>query len=202
MELNSNKRKKWITNSYSRRRVQLMRSNHDCILTGINTVIIDNPMLTCRIFGMEKFSPARIILDKNLRVPIKSNIVQSAQKYRTFIFYNKINQKKIKALKKHKVNLIKTELGEDQNLDLKKTLMRIKLLGYSRIFLESGLNLTTNFLKKGLVDVFHLFISSKNLGVDGNNSFKNNVRIFLKKKKSINEKVYLFDDKLTSYSIK
>ena len=93
-------------------------------------------------------------------------------------------------------------MGEDQNLDLKKTLMRIKLLGYSRIFLESGLNLTTNFLKKGLVDVFHLFISSKNLGVDGNNSFKNNVRIFLKKKKSINEKVYLFDDKLTSYSIK
>ena len=74
-----------------------MRSYHDCILTSVNTIIIDNPRLTCRISGLEENSPSRVILDKELKIPITSNIVRSANKYRSIIFFNKINQKKIKA---------------------------------------------------------------------------------------------------------
>ena len=197
-----NKKKKWITNKFSRGRVHLMRSNHDCILTSVNTVIIDNPRLTCRIRGLENTSPSRIILDKNLEIPIKSNIVRAADKYRTIIFFNKINQKKIKALKRLKIKLIKTPLSEDENFDLKYILVKVKLLGFARIFLESGLNLTTNFLNKGLVDDFQLFISSKNLGKNGNHSFKKNMKLFFKNRKFTNEKVNLFGDKLISYRIK
>ena len=80
--------------------------------------------------------------------------------------------------------------------------MKVKILGFSRIFLESGLNLTTNFLNEGLVDDFQLFISSKNLGKNGNNSFKKNMKLFFKNRKFTNEKVNLFGDKLISYSIK
>ena len=44
----------WITNKFSRGRVHLMRSAHDCILTSAKTVIEDNPRLDCRILGLEK----------------------------------------------------------------------------------------------------------------------------------------------------
>ena len=141
----SNKKKKWITNKFSRGRVHLMRSNHDCILTSVKTVIIDNPRLTCRIRGLENTSPSRIILDKNLEIPIKSNIVKSASKYRTIIFFSKINRKKIEILKRLRIKLIKTPLNEDKNFDLENILAKVKILGFSRILLESGLNLTTSF---------------------------------------------------------
>ena len=198
----NSKKKKWITNKFSRGRVHLMRNNHDCILTSVNTVIEDNPRFTCRIYGLENKSPSRIILDKNLKIPITSNVIKSANKYRTIVFFNKTNRKKIITLKSLKIRLIKAPLSKDENFDLEKILMKVKLLGFSRIFLESGLNLTTNFLNKNLVDDFQLFISSKNLGRNGNNSFKKNMKLFLKNKKFTNEKVHLFGDKLISYKIK
>ena len=197
-----NKKKKWITNKFSRGRVHLMRSYHDCILTSVNTIIMDNPRLTCRIHGLEDNSPSRIILDKKLKIRATSNIVKSARKYRTIIFFNKTNQKKIKVLKSLKIKLVKTSLNEDGNFDLENILVKVKLLGFSRIFLESGLNLTTSFLKKGLVNDFQLFISSKNIGKNGNNSFRKNMKFFLRNKKFTTEKVNLFGDKLISYSVK
>ena len=197
-----NKKKKWITNKFSRGRVHLMRNYHDCILTSVNTIIMDNPRFTCRIHGLEDNSPSRIILDKKLKIRATSNIVKSARKYRTIIFFNKTNQKKIKALKSLKIKLVKTSLNEDGNFDLENILVKVKLLGFSRIFLESGLNLTTSFLKKGLVNDFQLFISSKNIGQNGNNSFRKNMKFFLRNKKFTTEKVNLFGDKLISYSVK
>ena len=198
----NNLKKKWITNKFSRGRVHLMRSNHDCILTSVNTVIADNPKLTCRIDGLENLSPSRIILDKKLKIPITSNIVKTANNYRTFIFFSKTNKKKIKTLKHLKISLVKSPVTNDGNLDLKNILAKIRLLGFSRIFLESGLNLTTSFLKKGLVDDFQLFISSENLGRNGNNSFKKNMKLFLKNKKFTIAKVNLFGDRLISYKLK
>ena len=195
------KKKKWITNKFSRGRAHLIRSNHDCILTSSKTIIKDNSELTCRIRGLENHSPSRIILDKKLKIPITSNIVRTANKYHTIIFFNKIIKKKIKILKNLKIKLVKTSLGQDGNFDLKNILMKVKILGFSRIFLESGLNLTTNFLNKGLVDDFQLFISSKNLGKNGNNSFKKNMKLFFKNRKFTNEKVNLFGDKLISYRL-
>ena len=129
-------------------------------------------------------------------------MVKSAKKFSTIIFFNKIDQKKINYLKNLKIKLIKTRLNKDGNFDLKNILLKIKLLGFSRIFLECGLNLTTNFLNEGLVDNFQLFISNKKLGIDGNNSFKKNMKLFLKNKYSTKEKVNLLGDKLISYRIK
>jgi len=197
-----NRKKKWITNIYSRGRVHLMRSKHDCILTAVNTIITDNPRLTCRILGLEDKSPSRIILDKSLKIPLSSYVVKSAHKYRTFVFFNKMNQKKIKILKRFKVKLIQTPLNKDNEFDLKELLAKVRDLGFSRIFLETGIKLTNNFLDNDLVDVFHLFISKKNLGTNGKNNFKNLMRVYFKKKKFFKEKVNLFDDKFISYHIK
>jgi len=197
-----NRREKWITNNFSRGRVHLMRSSHDCIITSHKTVLDDNPNLNCRIPGLENYSPSRIILDKDLKIPLRSNIVKSSNKHRTIIFFNKNKPNKIDFLRKSKIVLVKFPLNSDGNFILENVLKKVKLLGFSRIFLETGLNLTTSFLKKKLINDFQLFVSKKNLGIDGRKSFKKNMGLFLKNKKFINEKVNLFGDKLISYRIK
>lgn len=197
-----NKKEKWITNKFSRGRVHLMRSNHDCIMTSCETIIKDNPILTCRINGLENRSPSRIILDRKLKIPLNSNIVKEATKHRTIIFYNKVNKNKIKQLKKSKIELLRISLDIDNNLDLHETLIKAKELGYYRIFLETGKKMTTSFLYKNLIDDFNLFVSDKNLGKNGENNIKEQLRLFLSNKKGINEKVHLFGEKLIKYKVK
>ena len=197
-----NKKEKWITNKFSRGRVHLMRSNHDCIMTSCETIIKDNPILTCRINGLENRSPSRIILDRKLKIPLNSNIVKEATSHRTIIFYNKVNKNKIKQLKNLKIELLKISLDIDNNLDLHETLIKAKELGFYRIFLESGKKMTTSFLYKNLIDDLNLFVSDRNLVKNGENNIKEQLKLFLSDKKGINEKTNLFGEKLIKYKIK
>ena len=197
----NNRKNKNITNHFSRSRAHLLRYNHDCILSSSSTVIDDNPRFTCRIPGLKKRSPARIILDSGLNIPINYNIIQLAKKYRTIIFYNKIKKKKIKILKKMNIKLLREPLCSDENFDLKKILLKVKRLGFSRILLESGLKLSSNFFKYKLVDDFYLFISNKNVNRHGKNNIKKLLKSYVKNKKHVDIKVNLFGDKLIRYKI-
>ena len=197
-----NKEKKSITNKFSRSRVHLMRSNHDCIITSSKTIIKDNSELTCRINGLKNRSPVRILLDNNLKIPLNSKVFKEAKKYRTIVFYNKLNKKKINQLNRLKINSYMIDLDNSKNLNLEKVLYKTKLLGFQRVFVEAGMNLSINFLKKNLVDDFNLFISNRSLKNNGMGNIKNKLKILLKNKKKIKEKVNLFGDKLITYKIK
>ena len=56
------KKNKWITNEHSRKRVHLLRSRYDCILSTSKTINLDNSLLNCRIHGLDKFQPDLFIL--------------------------------------------------------------------------------------------------------------------------------------------
>ena len=196
------KKKRWITNFFSRGRVHLLRSFHDCILTSARTVIIDNPTLNCRINGLEKLSPSRFIIDKNLSVPLKSNIIKSAKKYRTYIFFNSINKKKIKLYRNLNVKMIKMPINELGDFDLEKILLKINRLGFSRVFLEAGLNLFTNFLRSGLINDLYIFVSNKKLGKNGYKDFKKYMKPYLINKNKFVEKVNLLGDTMLFYRMK
>ena len=86
--------------------------------------------------------------------------------------------------------------------NLRDVVLKIKKMGFSRIFLETGVNLTSNFLKDNLIDDFKLFVSSKKLGKKGDNKFKREIQLFLDKKMKYEEKINLLGDKLISYRIK
>ena len=193
-----NKNKKWITNKYSRGRAHLLRSYHDCIMTSAQTVINDNPLLTCRIDGLAERSPSRIILDSKMRTPVKSKIFTDTKKYSTIIFYNKVDKKKIKMFKKMKIKNYKVDIDSDGNLDLKQVLLKAKKLGFSRIFLEAGIKITTSFLKRDLIDDFKIFKSNNNLGKNGIGNIRKYIKL-LRKRKKIIEKVNLLGDTLISY---
>ena len=198
----SDKRKKWITNHQSRLRGHLLRSVHDCILTSSKTVNDDNPRLTCRIEGLKKTSPARIILDTNLKIKTKSKIITEAYRYKTIIFYNKFNSKKINILKKFKVKTYKISKSIDGKINLEQALIKAKKLGFSRIFLESGINLIRSFVNKNLVNEFKVFVSNNNLKKNGAINVKSDFTKFFKNKKKIKEIVNLDGDLFLTYNIK
>src|SRR5208283_3988813 len=68
-----------ITGEAARDPVHLLRAQSDAVMVGIGTVLADDPMLTCRLPGMEKNSPVRIVLDGALRLPPTSRLVCSAR---------------------------------------------------------------------------------------------------------------------------
>src|SRR5690242_4825682 len=68
-----------ITGEAARARVHRMRAMNDAILIGIDTAIADDPQLTCRLPGMEKLSPVRVVLDTHLRLPPGGALAKSAR---------------------------------------------------------------------------------------------------------------------------
>ena len=65
-----------ITGEAARARVHLMRAMNDAVLTGIGTVLADDPQLNCRLPGMEQRSPVRVVLDSDLRLPPGSRLAR------------------------------------------------------------------------------------------------------------------------------
>ena len=130
------------------------------------TLNIDNPKLTCRLYGYDKFSPKRIILDKNLDFKLKSYIFKSSKKGNTILFYNSSNTKKIKVLKKKGLTLIKIKLNNEGLLDLKIVLKKLFTLGTRSLLVEGGDKLSKNLIKNRLIDTFYLFQSLKNLKIN------------------------------------
>lgn len=74
---------KWISCQESRDFVHQLRNKYSCIMAGIGTVLADDPLLTCRISGGR--NPTRIICDSSLRLPLDSQLVQSAADVPTIV---------------------------------------------------------------------------------------------------------------------
>ena len=196
-----NKKKKWITNELSRGRVHILRAAHDSILTSIKTINDDNPTLNCRIKDLEKRSPSRFILDKNLKILMNSQIVKSAHKYKTYLFYNKDTKNKIQKLKRKKIKLIYAPLDRNNFFNLREILNKIQKIGYTRIFLEAGKKLTYSFIKNNLINDLHVFMSQDRLGSKGMKEVHFIKKLNLFSNKNLN-KVYLNGDKFYTLKIK
>jgi diaminohydroxyphosphoribosylaminopyrimidine deaminase / 5-amino-6-(5-phosphoribosylamino)uracil reductase len=89
---NAASKSKWITSEAARQHGHLLRSQYDAIATGIGTVLADDPLLTCRLPGMEDKSPVRIVFDSQLRLPPTSKLVQTAAQVPVWVFTNEINK--------------------------------------------------------------------------------------------------------------
>ena len=154
-----NPKKEWITSEVSRKYGNFLRSKYDAIITGINTVLKDNPLLNCRHYGMENLSPVRFILDSNLRIKENLKIVKTAKDIRTYVFTNKNNKEKIKKLKKLglKIKILSKDL---EKIDLKKAIFVIAKMGFNNVLLESGPNLNSAFLKNNLINKIYYFQSN------------------------------------------
>jgi 2,5-diamino-6-(ribosylamino)-4(3H)-pyrimidinone 5'-phosphate reductase len=144
-------------------RVHKLRSKVDAIVVGINTVIIDNPMLTIRLIKNRRIiSPTRIIIDSYGRIPLNSKILKSATKIKTIIVVTKQAStdtiEKIKKLGAH-VIIIGSKL-----VNLKRLFKMLYGMGYKKILVEGGGELNWSCLYDGIVNELIITIAPKVLG--------------------------------------
>lgn len=157
---------KWITGEAARAEVQQMRHRYMGIMAGIGTVLADDPMLNVRVEGLK--SPVRILCDSKLRIPLDSQIVKSAGKYRTIVAYadlenDKENQEKADILHAMGVETICCQ-DENHQIDLNKLMHYLGNEGIDSILLEGGGTLNDSALRAGIVKEVQAFIAPKIFG--------------------------------------
>ncbi len=159
---------RWITNEASRRYVHKLRSWHEVVLTGIKTILIDDPLLNVRL-AKESKQPLRAVLDPNLAIPMHSKFVATASIFPSLVFCTNelMGTPKARLLREIGVELCGLELC-DGLFDLWDVLMAIHRRKLYSILLESGSGVAESFLKAGLVDKCLLFYGNMLLG--GSNS--------------------------------
>ena len=187
-----NYKKKWITNESSRKIVHLFRSRYDCILSTSKTINLDNSLLNCRIDGLDKFTPDLFIIDLNLKLKKNLLLNKIINKRKTYIITNKSNLKRVSIFKKKGYKFIFINTLKDKK-DFILLYKKIYKLGYSRVFIETGLIFLNTLIKNKLINNLYLFKSNKNLKKSGKNNISSN---FLKKIKLKPITINLNGDKL------
>ena len=156
-----------ITGEAVRERVHLLRAQSDAIMVGIGTALADDPMLTCRLPGMAKYSPVRIVADSMLRLPLNSRLVRSARETPVWALTGVgAPQDAEFALLPRGVEVLRSPESADR-LDLKDALEFLAAKGITRLMVEGGPTLAAAFIAADLVDEAVLFHSPKVVGADG-----------------------------------
>jgi diaminohydroxyphosphoribosylaminopyrimidine deaminase/5-amino-6-(5-phosphoribosylamino)uracil reductase len=136
-------------------------------MVGIGTVLADDPMLTCRLPGMAKDSPVRIVADSMLRLPVNSRLVQSAHETPVWALTGlAAPQASESALLPFGVAVVRSPQSAGR-LDLKDGLELLAAKGITRLMVEGGLMLAAAFIAADLVDEAVLFHAPKIVGPDG-----------------------------------
>ena len=158
----------WITGPEARNDGHQLRANHQAILTGINTVMADDPELTCRITGMAKRSPTRIVLDRHARLPLSSKLVKSAEIVPVWLLTHheaiERNASHVTELREHGVVV---HALDNPKLPLLDVLQLLGREGVHRLLVEAGPTLTQAFLDLRLADHAIIYQSPDTLGPDG-----------------------------------
>jgi len=199
---------KWISGDKSRERTHLLRNEADVVLTGIGTVLQDDPLLNVRFpktseqssdsLAFKNFQtaeavhhPTRAILDSNLRISLDSKIVQTAEDIKTIIFVGAdLNDKygKIEKLTAKNIEIVKISITSN-GLNLSEILSALYQRNYYSVMLEAGSRICSSFLREKLVDKIYYFVAPKIVG--GNFSLFRELKI-----ESMNEAVMLKIDSL------
>ena len=152
---------KWISSKNSREYVHELRSNVDAILTGVNTIIYDDPQFNVRLPNYEKkYHPKKVILDTNGKVPYDSKSLDS----NCILITSKIEKELKNKLHSKGVVIEHIPEGKDEKIDLKylpELLIKYNLLN---IFVEAGSTLPGELLYNNLVNKIILFVSPKIIG--------------------------------------
>ena len=154
----------WITSPASRQEVQRLRHASDGLLTGIGTVLADDPRMTDRTGLPRRRRLLRIISDSKLRIPMKSKLVQSAKENDVLVFTARsANTKKVRALENSGVEVIQLR-ARSGHVDLRQAISELGRRDILSVILEAGSALNGAMLEAGLVDKVVLFYAPKFLG--------------------------------------
>ncbi|HOH25851.1 MAG TPA: bifunctional diaminohydroxyphosphoribosylaminopyrimidine deaminase/5-amino-6-(5-phosphoribosylamino)uracil reductase RibD [Syntrophorhabdus sp.] len=158
---------KWISNEESRRFVNKVRATVDGIMVGINTVILDNPLLVPKIARPRKY-PVRIVLDSKLRIPLSCDLVKTSEKYKTWIFTSEDSRPdkevKLRAMGLDVIRVSKDESGRVSPKHVCEVLYQREIM---HVLVEGGGEINSCLLKEGFLDKIMLFYAPILIGGKG-----------------------------------
>lgn len=162
---------KWITGPEARKRVHMMRAENDALITGVGTILADDPELTVR--EAEGKNPLRAVLDRHLRTPSNAKILNTEPEKVIFYTSDDAPNDKRETLKKSGASVVNIET--DARGELEFVLSDLCARGVNYLMCEAGAAVVSSFLSSGLTDSVALFLAPKLMGCG--KSFTDGVKI-------------------------
>lgn len=158
---------RWITGEPARNRAHLLRATHDAVMVGVATVVTDDPLLTCRLPGLEGRSPVRIIVDGGLRVPLTAKLIAEARDVPTWIIHRPgVDPARLQAIRDCGVEPIEAPISKSAEMNLTVAFTELGKRGLTRVLVEGGSRLAGGLLEADLVDRLAWFQAPSLLGGD------------------------------------
>jgi len=158
---------KWITSAAAREDVQRLRAKSSAILTGVGTVLADDPSMTVRLEGVET-QPLRVVVDTNLSMPTDAKMLNEAGP--TVLMTCSADEGTAQILK---------EAGADihmmpycnTSVDLASVLQKLSDMEINDVLLETGATLSGAMLQAGLIDEIIIYMAPVLMGNDARGLF-------------------------------
>jgi diaminohydroxyphosphoribosylaminopyrimidine deaminase/5-amino-6-(5-phosphoribosylamino)uracil reductase len=165
-----NGQSQWITGAESRADVQRLRAGACAVLTGIGTVLADDPRLDVRDprFDTAGRPPSRVILDSALRTPREAKLFSVPGDVLIFTANTDLSTADSLRARGARVEAVASRAGR---LDLTAVLMRLGALGMNELLVEAGPGVAGSLLGAHLVDELVLYIAPMLLGADARDAF-------------------------------
>jgi len=155
----SNGESKWITGTAARRDVQYWRARSCAVLTGIGTVLADDPQLNVREIATDR-QPLRAVLDSSLRLPHNARLLQQPD---GVIYTATQDAEKIFALEQKGARVVVLPDAHGQ-VDVAAVMVDLAKRGCNEVLVEAGCQLNGALLKAGLIDELVVYLAPQFLG--------------------------------------
>jgi diaminohydroxyphosphoribosylaminopyrimidine deaminase/5-amino-6-(5-phosphoribosylamino)uracil reductase len=161
---------KWVTGPEARAKVQELRARHDAVAVGIGTALVDDPRLTVRDQALvdEGHSPARVVFDTRLRIPLHSRMVQTAREVPVWVLAGPdAPEPSEQALVDAGCTVVRVPASAEGRVDVIAAMRALASQGVVSILVEGGAELAGSLLATRLADELHAFIAPILLGPRG-----------------------------------
>ena len=142
----------WISGPATMKLAHRLRRDNDGILIGIGTLIKDDPLLNCRL--VKGVSPLRVIVDSRLRIPIESQVVETANQYASMVITsaNTDEPEKRRDLENRGLEVVALTPDDAGKIPVPQILEILEKRGLQKLLVEGGSGMITSFLQSGRVN--------------------------------------------------
>lgn len=171
-----NGKSKWITDESARLDVQHWRAQSCAIITGIGTVLADNPLMNVRLEHITRQAitrqPLRVIVDSHLQMPLNAKMldITTIKHSPITVAYAIDTNNRALALTHTGAKLLHLP-NENNRIDLQALLSHLAINGINEVLLEAGQVLNGAFLEANLIDEFIFYYAPKIMGADAQAMF-------------------------------
>ncbi len=155
----------WITSEESRAEVQRLRHAADAVLSGLGTIVDDNPRLTDRTELPRRRKLLRVVVDSRLRLPLRSRLVKTAAGDVLVFTTRPTDFPRARALRRAGVEVVRVP-SRGGRVDLKGVLKELGRREILSVLLEAGGTLNAAALEASVVDKMVLFYAPRIAGTD------------------------------------